>query len=58
MGKIAGDDGRRKKMTCFGRTWDRDWDRIPRKLLRGMRAGTKMNQKFSVEGSLPLIGVQ
>jgi len=58
MGKYFGDDGQRKKMTCFGRAWNRNWDRIPRRLLRGMRAGTKMDQKFSVEGLLPLVGAQ
>jgi len=37
-----------KNLTCFGSAWDRNWNRIPRRLLRGMRGGLKMDQKFSV----------
>lgn len=47
-----------KNLTYFGRAWDCNWNRIPRRLLRGMRAGTKMDRKFSTEGSLQLIGAQ
>jgi hypothetical protein len=44
-----------KNLTYFGRAWGCNWVRIPRRLLRGMRAGTKMDRKFSTEGSPQLV---